>query len=98
MSMYYGNQGFSWGNQPQLPSQADNHQIQLFTLFEPFMYQTLISLINQHVVVETDKGALRGQLIDVKIDHIALEISGNIYFVRIQEISWVMPTQFHDSK
>lgn len=98
MSMYYSQPNFAWDNQSHMQSQYDHYQHQLMTLFEPFMYQTFLSLINQNVVVETNKGTLRGQLMDVKIDHIALKISGNIYFVRTQEISWIMPTQFHDYK
>ncbi|OIJ14429.1 hypothetical protein BKP37_08510 [Anaerobacillus alkalilacustris] len=49
------------------------------------------------VVIETIRGTLRGRLTDVHPDHVVLEVSGIPYFVRIQQINWVMPTHTHSS-
>lgn len=54
----------------------------------PYVYQTLQSVIGKHVVIET----VRGKLKDVKPDHLLIEDTVP-YIVRIQQIVWIMPKQ-----
>ncbi|MED3152032.1 YuzF family protein [Bacillus thuringiensis] len=57
----------------------------------PYVYQTLQSVIGKHVVTETVRG-IRGKLKDVKPDHLLIEDTVP-YIVRIQQIVWIMPKQ-----
>ncbi|KAB3530682.1 DUF2642 domain-containing protein [Alkaliphilus pronyensis] len=63
------------------------------TLIDPFVVETLKTIIGTHVVIETVRGGLQGVLVDVRPDHIVLQSSGNdtTFFVRIQEIVYIMP-------
>ncbi|WP_084065991.1 DUF2642 domain-containing protein [Bacillus sp. JKS001846] len=54
----------------------------------PYVYQTLQSVIGKHVVIEN----VRGKLKDVKPDHLLIEDTVP-YIVRIQQIVWIMPKQ-----
>ncbi|MBD8076817.1 YuzF family protein [Bacillus thuringiensis] len=62
----------------------------------PYVYQTLQSVIGKHVVIETVRGNVRGnvrgKLKDVKPDHLLIEDTAP-YIVRIQQIVWIMPKQ-----
>ncbi|MED3119603.1 YuzF family protein [Bacillus thuringiensis] len=58
----------------------------------PYVYQTLQSVIGKHVVTETVRGNIRGKLKDVKLDHLLIEDTVP-YIVRIQQIVWIMPKQ-----
>lgn len=49
-------------------------------------------MINYPVVIETNRGTIRGTLVEVQPDHVVIEVSGRFYFVRIQQINWVMPS------
>ncbi|PEI94124.1 YuzF family protein [Bacillus toyonensis] len=58
----------------------------------PYVYQTLQSVIGKYVVIETVRGNIRGKLKDVKPDHLLIEDTVP-YIVRIQQIVWIMPKQ-----
>lgn len=60
---------------------------------DPYVVSALMTLRGQRVVVETVRGSLNGNIIDVKPDHIVL---GEMYddsrfFIRIAEIVHIMP-------
>ncbi|WP_349410726.1 YuzF family protein [Pseudalkalibacillus sp. SCS-8] len=64
---------------------------QLFSLIDPYVYQTLCTVVGKMLTVETTRGSLRGKLTDVQPDHIVLQVNGTMFFVRIQQIVWVFP-------
>jgi hypothetical protein len=67
-------------------------QPQMLTLVDPFVVQTLQSVVGSQVVVQTTKDSVRGIVQDVKPDHVVIHVNGTPFFVRIQEIIWIMPT------
>ncbi|WP_100404199.1 YuzF family protein [Bacillus solitudinis] len=69
-------------NSPNRPKMVAN--------VDPFIVQTLQTIKGSKVVVETSRGSVRGTLADVKPDYILLEASNASFFVRIQEIVWIM--------
>ncbi|MBM4764417.1 DUF2642 domain-containing protein [Bacillus sp. B15-48] len=95
MAQYYHQEyRHNYENQEQMaPTQHMNfNQPYIYTAFEPFLYHTLRSMLNQNVIVEAMKGTIRGVLSDVHPDHIVLHVKGNHYYIRTQHINWVMPT------
>lgn len=72
-------------------NQGQNGEPIQYMLVEPFVFQTLMSIKNSTVVVETSRGSIRGTLKDVKPDHIVLYEGDSNFFVRTAEIIWVMP-------
>ncbi|MCY0887159.1 MAG: YuzF family protein [Alicyclobacillaceae bacterium] len=62
-------------------------------MVDPYVVQTLQSVMGKVLVVNTGHGTLRGRLNAVKPDHIVLqEPEGkSTFFVRIQKIVWIMP-------
>ena len=46
----------------------------------PYVYQTLQSVIGKHVVIETVRGNIRGKLKDVKPDHLLIEDTRHILY------------------
>lgn len=64
---------------------------QMVSLVDPYVYQALQTLVSKRVVVETSRGSITGQISDVKPDHIVLQSHDATFFIRIQEIIWVMP-------
>lgn len=75
--------------QNQQPHQENS--LQMVTLVDPYVYQTLQTVLGKKLVVQTTEGSIHGQLIDVKPDHIVVDVSGSSFFIRIQSIVWVMP-------
>ncbi|UTR11488.1 YuzF family protein [Evansella sp. LMS18] len=65
--------------------------VQYISLYDPFLNETLRSLIGRHVVIETGRGTVQGQLMEVKPDHITVQSKDTTFFIRIQEIIWAMP-------
>ncbi|MGM0792768.1 MAG: YuzF family protein [Bacillota bacterium] len=59
--------------------------------FDPYVYQTLQIVLGRNLVVETVKDTLRGRLMDVKPDHIAVKSGDEIFFIRIAQIVTIMP-------
>jgi hypothetical protein len=69
--------------QPQTP--------QMISLVDPYVYQTLLTVVGKTVVVQTSEGNIRGLLRDVKPDHVVVDVSGSSFFIRTQCIVWVLP-------
>lgn len=63
------------------------------TIVEPDVMKTLKSVKGKRMVVETVRGSVEGILEDVKVDHIVIKsvCSKSRFFIRIQEIVYVMP-------
>ncbi|KFN01574.1 DUF2642 domain-containing protein [Bacillus clarus] len=64
---------------------------EVVSLVDPYVVQTLQSIIGKKLVVETIRGNINGTLQSVKPDHIVLEENEIPLFVRIQQIVWFMP-------
>ncbi|PFK37398.1 hypothetical protein COI93_15480 [Bacillus cereus] len=60
-------------------------------LVDPYVVQTLQSIIGKGLVVETIRGSVNGTLRSVKPDHIVLEEKEIPKFVRVQQIVWFKP-------
>ncbi|ANE48892.1 hypothetical protein SY83_12580 [Paenibacillus swuensis] len=60
---------------------------------DPYVYQTLQTVVGKKLVVDTPRGTVRGLLADVKPDHIVIKAvdSDSTFFIRIQQIIWIMP-------
>jgi hypothetical protein len=63
----------------------------MVSVVDPYVYQTLQSVMGKHVVIETVRGSVRGMVKDVKLDHVLI-MDRVPFFVRIQQIVWIMPT------
>lgn len=64
---------------------------QFMAFIDPYVYQTLQTIKGREVVIETVRGNMQGIIQDVKPDHIVLKRSDTLFFVRIQQITWIMP-------
>ncbi|MGN7471179.1 YuzF family protein [Brevibacillus sp. SAFN-007a] len=71
--------------------QSGSNTPSMSTLIDPFLYQTLLGVVQRDVVIQTTQGNLRGNVVNVLPDHVALRVGGSMFFVRIQQIVWVMP-------
>jgi hypothetical protein len=71
--------------------QQGGMQHQMFMLYDPYVVEALKSLMGKELIVETSRGSIRGELTDVKPDHIVLSTNDTSFFIRIQEIIWIMP-------
>jgi regulator of protease activity HflC (stomatin/prohibitin superfamily) len=81
-------------NQEYQTSVMKNRQpIQYTTLIEPYVVETLRTIIGRSVVIETVRGNLQGILSDVKPDHVVVKSYDNdtVFYVRLQQIVHVMP-------
>lgn len=73
-------------------AQEKNHLTpQYRTMVDPFVVQTLQTVIGKELIVQTTKDTIRGILNDVKPDHIMLMAGDSPFFIRIQQIVSVMP-------
>ncbi|MBM7662938.1 hypothetical protein JOC85_003749 [Bacillus mesophilus] len=61
------------------------------SIIDPYVYQTLQGIVGASVVVETTKGTVTGRLSVVMPDHIVIESGGSPFFIRTQQIVWVIP-------
>lgn len=61
------------------------------SLFDPYLYHTLHEQIGATVVVQTTKGTVTGKLENVMPDFVVVESGGSPFFIRIQQIVWVIP-------
>lgn len=77
------------------PAQINPAQVQTVSSIDPYVVATLCRLIGRCVLLETTRGAIEGTLVDVKPDHVILQLHspshGRQAFVRIAEIVWAMP-------
>ncbi|CAH0345326.1 MULTISPECIES: YuzF family protein [unclassified Bacillus (in: firmicutes)] len=62
-----------------------------WNLSDPYVFQTLSSIVGAKVAVQTTRGSVRGTLKNVQPDHIVVEMGGNSFFIRTQQIIWVVP-------
>ncbi|RAK17181.1 uncharacterized protein DUF2642 [Anoxybacillus vitaminiphilus] len=70
----------------------DNYRVpKMVSVVEPYVYEALQSVRGKHVVVQTTHGNVRGIVKDVKPDHIVIMEREHPFFVRIQQIVWIMP-------
>nr|WP_213525010.1 DUF2642 domain-containing protein [Paenibacillus sp. J31TS4] len=68
-------------------------QSQSFFYVDPYVVQTLTTVMGKRVVVETPRGAVRGMLAEVKPDHIIVRDEKDaVFIIRIAQIILVMPT------
>ncbi|WLR51242.1 YuzF family protein [Bacillus tianshenii] len=68
---------------PQTPSFVSN--------IDPYVYQTLQGVKGGKVVVQTTRGTVTGKLKTVMPEHIVVESGGSPFYIRIQQIVWVIP-------
>ncbi|KZZ83406.1 MULTISPECIES: YuzF family protein [Bacillaceae] len=69
-----------------------NQAPQMITIIDPYVYQTLQTVIGKDLVIQTTRDTVRGNLTDVKPDHIVLKANGDsVFFIRIQQIVSIMP-------
>ncbi|MGM0845314.1 MAG: YuzF family protein [Bacillota bacterium] len=73
------------------PMNQGNMHSQPIYNFEPYVYETLRSVIGKVLIVSTVRDTLRGRLMDVKPDHVVLNIGDETFFVRTSQIVSVMP-------
>lgn len=67
-------------------------------LNDPYVYQALQKMKDQHLAVRTTRGTVHGMLKHVTPDHILLDVSQVPFFIRNQEIVWVAPAVMSMSK
>ncbi|MCM3442576.1 YuzF family protein [Metabacillus halosaccharovorans] len=58
---------------------------------DPYVYQTLQGITGAFVVVQTIRGSVSGKLKTVMPDHIVVESGGSPFYIRTQQIIWVIP-------
>ncbi len=75
-------------SQSQSPRQTG---VAMQAFYDPYVYETLTTVIGTNVVIETEIGSVHGEVKDVKPDHVVLESHGKLFFVRTKEIVWIMP-------
>lgn len=64
-------------------------QIEIVSIVDSYLYQRLLSFRNMNVVINTTKNPLQGLLNSVSPDHVVIEVSNTLFYVRIQEIVWI---------
>ncbi|QKS46587.1 DUF2642 domain-containing protein [Paenibacillus cellulosilyticus] len=73
------------------PSQTSPYHIKTVSSIDPYVVEALQRLIGRCVLLETTRGAIEGTIIDVKPDHVLLQLHTRQACVRIAEIVWTMP-------
>lgn len=73
------------------PAQNNPVQIQMVSAIDPYVVEALMRLTGRCVLLETTRGAIEGSIIDVKPDHVLLQLHSRQACVRIAEIVWTMP-------
>jgi hypothetical protein len=63
----------------------------LLSFYDPYVYQTLATIVGKTVTVQTIRGSVRGSLKTVLPDHIVVESNGTPFFIRTHQIIWVFP-------
>ncbi|MDT8860595.1 YuzF family protein [Alkalihalobacillus sp. MEB130] len=80
------------------PKSTDQTVPQMVAGVDPFMIQTLQSLLHSNVVIQTTEGLVRGIVADVKADHVVIDVKNCPFFVRIQQIVWVKPSVYREEE
>ncbi len=73
------------------PAQVSPTHIQTVSSIDPYVVEALMRLKGRCVVLETTRGAIEGAIVDVKPDHVLLQLHSRQACVRIAEIVWTMP-------
>ncbi|WP_236343478.1 DUF2642 domain-containing protein [Paenibacillus plantiphilus] len=77
------------------PAQLNPSQVQTVSSIDPYVVAALCRLTGRCVLLETTRGAIEGTIIDVKPDHVLLQLHSPAHSrqacVRIAEIVWTMP-------
>ncbi|WP_227394600.1 YuzF family protein [Jeotgalibacillus aurantiacus] len=69
-----------------------NGQQTVFTsLYDPYVFQALNTLIGKPITVQTTKNPVQGMLKSVAPDHFVVEINQTPFFIRTQEVVWISP-------
>ncbi|TLS36819.1 YuzF family protein [Pseudalkalibacillus caeni] len=63
----------------------------MVSMVDPYFYQTLLNVMGQKIIVDTTRGNVKGIVKNVLPDHVVLDSEGTLFFVRIQQIVWIMP-------
>ncbi|WP_335582603.1 YuzF family protein [Novibacillus thermophilus] len=58
---------------------------------DSYLYQSLMPCVHQPITVQTTRGSVRGILRSVTPDHLVVEMGGNWFFIRTQQIIWFVP-------
>jgi hypothetical protein len=58
---------------------------------DPYVVEALRKLTGRCVMLETTRGGIEGTIVDVKPDHVLLQLHSRQACVRIAEIVWTMP-------
>ncbi|MGM7636617.1 YuzF family protein [Bacillus sp. Hm123] len=58
---------------------------------DPYVYQMFQGVTGTELVVQTTQGTVSGRLKTVMPDHIVVESGGSPFYIRIQQIVWVIP-------
>jgi hypothetical protein len=72
--------------------EEDDYRVpKMVSVVDPYVYEALQSVRGKYVVVQTTHGNVRGTVKDVKLDHVVIMERDKPFFVRIQQIVWIMP-------
>lgn len=66
-------------------------KVELEDHYDIFFYECLLTIIGTNIKIQMRTSNLEGTLIGAKPDHIILDHDGKTFFIRIQEIVWIMP-------
>jgi len=81
-----------WSNPTQVsPAQIGPGEIKTVSSIDPYVVEALRKLMGRCVLLETTRGAIEGMILDVKPDHVLLQLHSRQACVRIAEIVWTMP-------
>lgn len=58
---------------------------------DSYLYRSLMSCVHHPITVQTTRGSVRGILRSVTPDHMVVEMGGNWFFIRTQQIIWFVP-------
>ena len=58
---------------------------------DSYLYHALLAYLHQPITVETTRGSVRGTLHHVAPDHIVVEMGGNCFFIRMEQMIWLVP-------
>jgi ferredoxin-fold anticodon binding domain-containing protein len=64
----------------------------MHSFIDPYLYQTLLSLVGRQIAVQTVAGSVRGVLSNVMPDHVVVQVSNTPFLIRISQIVWVLPS------
>ncbi|UCZ52398.1 YuzF family protein [Bacillus shivajii] len=78
-------------DQEQYEQEERNGEVEYVAMYDPFVVHTLQSVMGNNVVVQTTEGSVRGKVADVKPDHVVIQKADASFFIRVQEIVWIMP-------